>query len=407
MNPEDEIRFAEAFTEFGEAAELMVEPPDAAVIRGKVRRRRVARVAVAGVAALALIAPASWMLQQAATAEERDTPEVADDTNTTVVEEEQPTEAEEAAPSEDAETETEVESYDDDDLPTVEDLVGTTIDGLSSFMPGNDMVDQACPVDGAVLEDGTTGGYMDGGGRIGLLEVVHVQMSPDGGRELPVLLLGCRFGEAAAYQVVLLDQSEGDGHWYFWEQLAASKMNADSPYDIAPGPDYGVLIGIAERYACCGTDPDSLEYRVELASLDVSEPVLERVEEGPLPDLAVTVEATETDEAGVWTVEAAVRNDGDEASGDYHLIVCADPNEIAADFEVVDCGIDAPAIEDMNGLAPGEEYTASWEVTVAPSSEWIDGAYLWLEIAPNTFNAEGIARDRTLADNTATVEFTE
>jgi hypothetical protein len=37
----------------------------------------------------------------------------------------------------------------------------------------------------------------------------------------------------------------------------------------------------------------------------------------------------------------------------------------------------------------------------------MDGAYLWLDISPNTATADGIARDQTLADNKATYEFTE
>lgn len=412
MNPEDEIRFAEAFTEFGEAAELMVEPPDARVIRGKVRRRRVTRVAVAGVAALALLAPASWMLQQAATAEERDTPEVADDTNTTVVEEE-PTKAEEPTPSEDATPDGEEEDSLFDEPPTFDDLIGTTLD-LPSFMPGNEMVDQACPVDGAVLEDGTTGGYMDGGGRIGLLEVVHARMMEDSDREFAVLFLGCRFGEAAAFQVVVLEQSEGDGSWYVGAQLIASKSNADSPYDIVaapPGVGYGVLIGFAESYACCGTDPDDLDYWVEMVSLDRDfEPVRATFDESAHPDLAITVEATETDEAGVWTVRATIRNNSSGSySGLYDLSACADPAEIKeVEFPFGDCSEDGmTVIEDIGSLDPGEEHTTSWQVTVAPSSEWTDGAYLWFAIAPNTLSADWIARDETFADNEAFVEFTE
>lgn len=405
--PEEETRFAEAFSELGEAAELMVEPPAVAAIHGKVRRRRTVRVTVAAVAALALVAPASWMLQQVANADEQDKPVVADDSTSAIAEETTTPAAAPTTPAETEEADTEDGEQEQPVLPTFDELVGTEID-LPSFMPGNDMVDQACPVDGAVLEDGTTGEYMQGEGRIGLLEVVNAPMTGAGGRELPVLFLGCRFGEAAAYQAVVLDQSEGTGDWYAAAQLIASKPDADSPYDLALAPDYGVLVGVAENYACCDMDPDALDYWVERITLDDDfEAVRTEVAEGPLPDLAITVEATETDEPGVWTVTATIRNDGEAASDDYHLSACADPNEISAEFEVVECGVDAPVIEDMNGLAPGEEHTTSWEVHVVPSSEWMDGAYLWLDISPNTVTADGIARDQTLADNKATYEFTE
>jgi len=404
--PEEETRFAEAFSELGEAAELMVEPPAVAAIHGKVRRRRAVRVTVAAVAALALAAPASWMLQQVANADEQDRPVVADDATSATAEEATTPAAAPTTPAETEESDTEDGEQEQPVLPTFDELVGTELD-LPSFMPGNDMVDQACPVDGAVLEDGTTGEYMNGGGRIGLLEAVNAPMTEAGGRELPVLFLGCRFGEAAAYQAVVLDQAEGTGDWYAAAQLITSKPDADSPYDLAPAPDFGVLVGVAEAYACCDMDPDDLDYWVERITLDGDfAPVRTEVAEGALPDLAVTVEATATGDAGVWTVTATIRNDGEAASADYHLTACADPNEVSAEFVIVECG-DARPTEDMNGLEPGEEYTTSWEIHVAPSSEWIDGAYLWVEIAPNTAVAGGIARDATLADNAASVEFTE
>lgn len=410
MNPEDEIRFAEAFNELGDAAELMVEPPAVAAIRGKVRRRRATRVAVAAVAALALVAPASWMLQQAATAEERDTPQVADDGTNAVVEAEQPTEVEEPAPSEDPTPDGEEGSVQSDSPPTFEDLVGTTLDWQSAIPVDASlgMAPQDCMAEGAVLEDGRTGDYMEDTYRIGLLEVVHTPMT-EGGRDLPVLHLGCRFGEAAAYWVVVLDQAEGDGSWYPAALIRASQMNADSPYDIAPGTDHGVLVGVAERYVCCDMDPDELEYWVESISLDSDfRPVISVVDEGVLPDLAVTVEATKTDEEGVWTVRATIRNNGEATSGNYDLSACADPAEIKdVEFAFGDCLDGKTLIEDIGPLEPGEEHTTSWEVTVAPSSAWVDGAFLWFAIAPNTFTADGIARDQTFADNEAFVEFTE
>jgi hypothetical protein len=409
MNPEEETRFAEAFTEFGKAAELMIEPSEASAIHGRVRRRRATRVAVAGIAALALAVPTGWALQQAATAEERDVP-IADEPSEWPSEYAVTHEIEEPSPSEEASPQGDEESLETGPLPTFDDLVGTTLD-LPSFMPGHDLVDQACPVGGATLEDGTTGGYMQGGGRIGLLEVLHVPMTEAGGRELPVLFLGCRFAEAAAYQAVVLDQSEGTGEWYVGAQLITSESNADSPYDIAatpPGVGYGVLIGVAERYACCGTDPDELDHWVEQVTLDDQfAPVRHRFEDGGIPDLSLQVSATE-EEAGVWTVSALIVNEGGAASGDYFLSACADPGEIQAEFTVQDCDeAGMKPVATIGSLEPGEEHSLSWEVTVAPAGEWTDGAYIWFEIAPDTFTAEGIARDLVVADNDAFFEFTE
>jgi hypothetical protein len=408
--PEEETRFAEAFNELGEAAELMVEPPAVAAIRGKVRRRRAVRVTVAAVAALALVAPASWMLQQAATAEEREQPVVADDTTSeTAAADPTSPDAAPTTPAETGETGTEGEEQ-QPVLPTFEDLVGTVMD-LPSFMPGNDMVDQACPVDGAELEDGGKREFMRATGRVALLEVVHAPMSA-GGEERAIAFLGCRFAEAAAFQAVVVAEGE-EGGWVAEEQLIHSKANADSPYDLMADADYGVLVGVAEQYACCDMDPDELDYWVERIRIDDDgEVVSEQLEDADLgdrsriTDLSIAVEVTETEAEGVWTVTATVRNEGDRTSAPFYLISCAMTDTIEWPQPIEDCWSDTEGFERFGALEPGAKWQQTWEVTVTPSSEARDGMYFSMSIEPDRL-AEGIARDPESDNNRVHYEFTE
>lgn len=305
--PEDEIRFAEAFNELGEAAEVMVEPPAVADIRGRVRRRRTTRVVLAAVAALALVAPASWMLQQDATAEEQEQPVIADD-GTAETADSESGKPQEPTPSAEHTLEADSEATEPPPLLSFDDLLGATFD-LPSFMPDEPMVDSACVTGGAVLQDGTEPNAGDETGRINLLEVVHAPLT-EGGHDQTIAFLGCRFAEASAFQAVVIEPDGDD--WVANTQLIVSKSNADSPYDIAAADGYGVLVGVAEHFACCDMIPDELEYWIEKVTLDdAGEPVSEHLGEGALPDLSVQVFATEdTAVEGRWTVSVLIVNVG-------------------------------------------------------------------------------------------------
>ncbi|MCC3763826.1 hypothetical protein K3N28_12195 [Glycomyces sp. TRM65418] len=396
--PNDE-QFEAAFGELAEAAAVMANPAEASVLRARVRRRRTARAGVAGVAAVAVLSASGWLMQHAL-GQDTDPPPADDETTAAV--EPTPTAEDPTSPAETTTT-AEEEHVEAPVLPEFDDLAGTAMD-LFSFMPGAS-IDGICRTDGAELVDGRTGDPMRSTGQVVLLEVVHAPMT-DGGQEQAVAFLGCRFAEAAAFQAVLLAE-DGNGGWEAAAQLIHSKANADRPYDIAAHPDYGVLIGVAERYMCCAGDPDAIDYWVERAVLDdVGNPVLDRLAESEVPsgffaDLAVTVDAIETADAGVWTLTVTVRNNGSDASGRYRLSGCLDAG-IEADADFVECFEGGTALGDIDGLDVGETYTATWTVTVAATG---DSAYARFTVEADTRSEPGIVRDVVLADNEAFFDF--
>jgi hypothetical protein len=380
----------------------MANPAEASVLRTRVRRRRAARAGVAGIAALAVMSTSGWLIQQAL-GQENDAPPAEE---TTAAEE--PTSKTPTTPDESTTSTAAEETPVSEPLPEFGELVGATMD-LSSFIPGSD-VDQVCPTDGVELQDGTTGEYMRDTGTVALLEVVHTPLS-EGGEDRAVAFLGCRFGEAAAYQAVTLAEGE-NGDWIVDQQLIHSQMNADRPYDIMADPEYGVLVAVAEIYACCDTDPDELDYWIERIRLDDAGDVdSERLEESDvagltnITDLSLTLTVTTTGEEGVWTVSASVRNEGDRTSAPFDLTSCATIDTIEWPSEIEHCNSDTEWVETFDALEPDAEWEEDWEVTVAPSAEWQNQVFIRMSIEPNLL-ADGIARDQDGDDNSVYYEFT-
>lgn len=406
MSNEEDNRFETAFGELGRAAELMVEPVDATAIHGQLRRRRATRGALAaGACALLVAGPAGWWLQVSDGAELDPLP-AGEQTTEIAVEQQTPTEP---APETTAEEQSRDVGGEEEAAPppAFDDLVGGEMD-LPSFNPGDDLMDQACPVDNAELVDGSTGRPF-ATGQVNLLEVVTTPLR-EGGPERAVMFLGCRFAEASAFQAVALTQRD-DGGWTAGEQLITSKSNADSPYDIAPAADYGLLVGVAERFVCCDMDPDELDYWVERIRIDAETGAIDQqrleeddVDSGVFTNLTVMVEWEPTDEADVYEVKLTVENEGPEESGYYMISACAYLDEIEFDVAVHDCDEGRLWVEKVDPLSVGETHTTTWIATVAADADRSEGIHTWFAIEPVTFEASGIVRDGTFADNKATMQ---
>lgn len=353
--PEDEIRFAEAFNELGEAAELMVEPPAAADIRGRVRRRRATRVTVAAVAALALIAPASWMLQQAATAEEQapaaGEPTVEATSGDVPVKPQDPTSAVESAP--DAETQT----LETEPPPAYDDLLGQSLE-LPDFGEGTEA---ACPTEPARLTSA------DGDGPIHLIKVVHARLSANGPLQA-VALVGCRPGEAMIRQVLAIE-ADGDG-FAVAEQLYRYEYGENgSVYDIAPDAEYGVLLGLLAVEPCCSTQIQDVDRWIERYRDGGLEQLTGEVPGTHITDLAVTAEVVGSG-ADTREVAVTVTNLGEDDAAQFTLGICSTESIRLAGEDHTECSDGSAHVETVNGLEAGESYETTWTIEVDPREEW-------------------------------------
>ncbi|MFC3491813.1 hypothetical protein [Glycomyces rhizosphaerae] len=319
----------------------------------RARRRRIGRTAAAGVAALALIAPATWLLANAAGADEHEGPQA----------------GQESATDEEGVLSELKENY-LDELGPKADLVGTTLD-LPSFVPGNADVDAVCGVDDAELGDGRYEEPVEDGA------VFFVQSSivlTEGGYDFYYAgLFGCRYGEETLYQAVVLDEVEDDT-WAAGTQLVHSVPGGESPQHLPNRSEDGLVVGFAERY-----DPaaDDLRYWAERITLDADgEPVREVLGElGPESYSAVSVEvaATETEEDGVWAVTVEAHNTGPRTLTDYVLTAATDPEvEILSggpvNLRTDPLGTWSPVAE-VDEIPVGGVFSYEWTVAVGEYAE--------------------------------------
>ncbi|GAA2169629.1 MULTISPECIES: hypothetical protein [Glycomyces] len=338
----------------------------------KAKRRRLGRVAVAGVAVLALTGSATWALQQTAGADEQDRqqPTAADET---------PTQSEEAKRL-------------DAMVLDAEDLTEAPMD-LPPFVPGDTDVDDVCQVDDVLLQNGEHEEPAENGA-VFVKQVTYAHVKSDADAS-DVAVFGCRYGEESLYQVVILEDA-GEDEWVAAEQLLHSEPGGESPQYVTESfgvideglDDEGLLVGFSERY-----DPvaDDLRYWAERVSLDaegelVREPIGDVTTEDFSP-LTIDVEATETETEDVWTVTATVYNPGPRVASGYTLTAHHE-----AFVEVLD-GPPATETDDplwsevgaIDGLGVGETYSLEWTVSVdrAAQREWA------LDMGPYAEDAAG------------------
>ena len=333
-------------------AEVAGDAPDP--LWRKAKRRRIGRVAVAGAAALALIAPATWLLANAGDGDEQEQQQAAEDHA--------------ISPEEDRAL----------DLfgPGV-DIVGTVMT-LPSFVPGNADVDEVCAADGTVIGDGRYEEPVENGA-VFFVQDTASNLSQDGTDDFhEVGLFGCRYGEETLYQAVTLAETEDDT-WVAGEQLVHSEPGGESPqYLIATERD-GLVVGFAERY-----DPtaDDLRYWAENIALDTGgAPVrtaLAELDTDGFSELTVEVTSEATEEPGIWTVSLEIRNTGPRTVLDHVVYASADGGVQAVTGAPVsnrDQDQVWLTVAEIDGLAPGQVYTQEWTVSVdEPVQPWyLDG----------------------------------
>ncbi|MDA1362421.1 hypothetical protein O1R50_22545 [Glycomyces luteolus] len=315
----------------------------------RAKRRRIGQVAAAGVAALALTGSATWAFQQ------------------NVAPEEQETAAEETPePTVPDETSTPTEEQEDylDMLGPGADLVGAELD-LPPFVPGDAEIDAVCGLDGVVLGDGRHEEPVEHGS-VFLKEALPGTLAGDGGGWAEVGLFGCRYGEETLYQAVVLEEVQDDT-WAAREQIVHSVPGGESPQYLQSTDDDGVLIGFAERYDPAAND---LAYWVESVGFDAAgapvREVLAELDEAGYSDLSVQITATETEEAGIWTVTLEVRNNGPRDISDHVLNAGADEEiEVVSGEPLgnIEEGI-WTTLGELDDFGVGQSYSQEWTVSV-------------------------------------------
>jgi len=353
-NPE-ETNFEEAFTELGESAELIVEPVGAAVIRGRVRRRRTTRVVVAAVAALALIAPATWMIQQAATADE--TPQIADDTTVETTPDEAPETSRDPAPS------TETETSEPAPPPGYADLLGQTIT-LPPFGDDN-RNDPYCPFESVELTE--SGGEP---GQIYLIKVVHARLTAGGPLEA-VALIGCSPSDAMVRNALVIG-ADGDGGFEVTDELFVVDDDHGSLYDIAPDAEYGVLFQFLSEEPCCATKIEDVDRWIERYRDGGSEEMTGEVPGTYVTDLEISVEV-DTSQEGTWVAAVTVTNLGATDASQFAVNFCSSESVRLEGEQEMSCEDNSVTIETVDGLAPGETYETTLTMQVGPEAEWSAG----------------------------------
>ncbi|NUQ89137.1 MAG: hypothetical protein HOQ43_11820, partial [Glycomyces artemisiae] len=251
------------------------------------------------------------------------------------------------------------------------EIVGATMT-LPSF--GTEGADAACPVEDAVIADGTFAPPADDGA-VYLKQLGIAALTAEPGDAQTVALFGCGFGDDAAFQVVVLaETAPGSGVWEAERQLAASAPGASPQY--LGGDETELVIGFAERYDATANDLDYWfdRYWIDAAGdvrserlIDAAPPALSR--------LVLDVADAETAD-GDRTLTVSVRNDGPRDVADYTLTVCGLPfaDTVDTDLGVAECGggDDFTAVP-VGGLAVGETFTYEWTAAIDPD-QW--DAYL-------------------------------
>jgi hypothetical protein len=353
------------FTDYTGATTAEVQGGGTDRLWRRAKRRRIGRAAVGAAAALALLAPAGWLLVNAS----------ADEQGRQAAQE-QTAEPVWTAPA----VGNSANGRSDSLAPGFEDLVGAAV-ALPSFIPGDEEVDDVCKVDDAVVVPGWDG-PPDDVGAVFLAQFSSLR-EEEGAEAIPVALFGCDYGDSTAFQVVAL--SHGDGEWSTVAQLAHTQTDGAIPMHIV-GPGAGeesTRIGFAERY-----DPEAndLHYWFEDVALDaagdpVSEPAGTLDVDG-YSDLDVSMAATETGGAGVWDLTATIRNDGPRDAIDYEVAMCAlSLGGVDMQIGLTDC-INRDCVDNGTGcpedwepaavideLPPGESVTYEWTVTIDPG-QW-------------------------------------
>jgi hypothetical protein len=239
----------------------------------KAKRRRAGQVAAAGVAALALVAPASWLLANAAGADEpQPSAPQAGANGTAETTEDEAAREEELLP--------EVEFLPDEDPVDATDLMGATVD-MPSFVPGDDDVEAVCGSGDTVVVDGMYHGAGESGdpeeGESFILLTTNAVVTEadrvdiaDGVASWGDLSLvgyfGCDAGDEFVFQVVVLEE-DGDGTWTARQVVHSQPGGEVIKGVMADGGE--LLVGFAERWDPSATGPDSdTEHWIESVRLD-------------------------------------------------------------------------------------------------------------------------------------------
>lgn len=250
------------FTDYTDDTAAEVEDRGTDGLWRKARRRRIGRAATAGVAALALIAPATWLLA-----------------NTAGADEPQPQAGEqERLPADTTLGEDDVQAW-EVEVADADDFVGATVD-LPSFAPGNTDVDEVCGVGETVVADGRYHGAGDAGapgeGEAFILGTTFAALTAAEramvaeGEPFPTGLslvgfFGCDTGDTMLFQVVVLEDT-GEGTWAA-EQLVHSEPGGVSLKGIMAGDGMELLVGFVRRWAP-PVELDDDQYFVERVLVD-------------------------------------------------------------------------------------------------------------------------------------------
>ncbi|WP_205324323.1 hypothetical protein [Glycomyces sp. YM15] len=264
---------ASIFTDYTADISAEVQGSGTGPLRRKARRRRIGRTAAAGTAALALIAPATWLLADVAGAGERSPQPYAGATGDATVSEEPDASPEEPEPS--------IEFLFEEDPVDAGDLMGATVD-MPSFVPGNGEVEAVCGSGDTVVVDGMYHGAGESGeveeGEAFVLVTTQAVVTAedridiaDGTAAYADLSLvgyfGCDYGREFVFQVVVLEAT-GDGTWKA-EQLVHSQPGGEVIKGAITGDDGELLVGFAERWdPGAGPEDTDTEHWIEHVRLD-------------------------------------------------------------------------------------------------------------------------------------------
>jgi hypothetical protein len=261
-NPEQRDPIYGLFDEYESATAAETRPRSADQLRRKAVHLRIGRTAVAGAAALALIAPATWVLANVAGADGQEQPQAGAPGG---VDQESPT-----APADPDPASSGTPGAEDDSIDAT-DIVGATVD-MPSFVPGDTAVEDVCGSGDTVVVDGTYHGAGVSGeveeGETFLLVLTNAAVTEedrvayaDGTAALSDLSLvgyfGCDFGDEFVFQTVVLENT-GEGTWTA-EQLVHSEPGGEVIKGVITGNDGELLVGFAERWdpgAVSGTDTE-------------------------------------------------------------------------------------------------------------------------------------------------------
>ncbi|MEU5157572.1 hypothetical protein [Glycomyces sp. NPDC021274] len=268
MNTPDPMK--SIFDEYTGDVTAATDTGDADRLWRKAKRRRVGRVAVAGVAALALAAPATWLLANTAGAGEPQQPLAQPGAPESTAAETSP---EETPPA--------FEFVPDDDPVDANDIIGATVD-MPSFVPGDQDVEAACGSGDTVVADGTYHGAGVSGdaeeGEAFLLLVTTAVVTPEDRADVAdglahaadlslVAYFGCDAGDEFVFQVVVLEES-GDGTWGA-QQLVHSQPGGTVIKGAMAGDGLQLLVGFAERWDPTATSAESeTEHWIESVQLE-------------------------------------------------------------------------------------------------------------------------------------------